>query len=219
MLTAVASSWVYHRGSRRRRRAAAFPALTARLDADTGWRRPVLERRHEVSGLAGDRDPPGRRVRGDDLRAQTGRGRHEPLTVRAGEQDAELVGERDERVLRRRGRCLPPRRSRRRSRTPRVPHGARTRAAGPGWRPRACTRTRGPMARPGGRRRARPSRCRGPAAVEIRRADLAGVARRRDVVQRDEPELARVARRPRDDHAARLEQGGQPVAETRVPPT
>ena len=49
--------------------------------------------------------------------------------------------------------------------------------------------------------------------LEVRRADLARVARREDVVQRDEPELARVGRRPGDDHAARLEQRGESLAQ------
>ena len=39
---------------------------------------------------------PARRVRRDDLRAQPRRRRHDALAVRAREQDAELVGERDE---------------------------------------------------------------------------------------------------------------------------
>ena len=80
-------------------------------DADAGLRRPVLERRHEVARLARDRDAAGGRVRRDDLRAQRGRRRHDALAVRAREQDAELVGERDQLALGARGRRRPPRRS------------------------------------------------------------------------------------------------------------
>ena len=50
-------------------------------------------------------------------------------------------------------------------------------------------------------------------ALEVGRADLARVAAAEDVVQRDEPELARMARRPRDDHAPRLEQRREPLVQ------
>jgi hypothetical protein len=43
-------------------------------------------------------------------------------------------------------------------------------------------------------------------ALEVGRRDTPAVPGGQDVVQRDEPELARVRRRARDDHAARLEQ-------------
>ena len=44
------------------------------------------------------------------------------------------------------------------------------------------------------------------AAVAVRREDLAFVPLAQDVVQRDEPELARMARRAGDDDAAGIEQ-------------
>ena len=52
-----------------------------------------------------------------------------------------------------------------------------------------------------------PCRCRGPSPPSRLVAyDLARVALAQDVVQRDEPELAGMARRAGDDHAARVEQ-------------
>ena len=92
--------------------AAALPADTARLTPTPVGAGEVLERGHEVAGLADDPDPPGRRVRGDDLGAEAGRGRHEPLAVRSGKEDAELVGERDELGLRGAAGARPPRRTR-----------------------------------------------------------------------------------------------------------
>ena len=99
------------RGSRPTVTADALPAETARRDADTGRPGVVEEARHEVAALAGDADPAGRRVRGDDLGAQRGGRADDALTVRTGEQDAELVGERRPAPARRAGPRRRPRRS------------------------------------------------------------------------------------------------------------
>ena len=81
---------------------------------DAARDREVLERRHEVPGLARDADPARRWERGDDLRAQArGRG-HDSLPVRPGEQDAELASQLDELALGARRRPRRLRRIRRR---------------------------------------------------------------------------------------------------------
>ena len=80
-------------GDRHRRRVA---GRHGPADADPARPRHVHEARHEVAALAGHADAPGRRVRRHDLGAQVGRRADHALAVRAGEQDAELVGERDE---------------------------------------------------------------------------------------------------------------------------
>ena len=123
----------------------------------------VEEARHEVAALAGDADATGRRVRRDDLGAQVGRRRHDALPVGAGEQDAELVGQRHELVLGRAGPPRPPRRSRREVRNAaRMPlRGARAQQLEVGRWP-ACTRTRGRPRRRAGRRCRRPVGCRAP---------------------------------------------------------
>ena len=61
----------------------------------------VLERRHEVAGLAHDRDAARRRVRRHDLRAQRRRRRDDALAIRPHEQQAEVASQRDELALRR----------------------------------------------------------------------------------------------------------------------
>ena len=127
-------------------------------DADTGGARQVHEARHEVPALARHRDPAGRRVRRHDLGAQLGRRRHHALTVRPGEHDPELVGERHELVFARRDPLLPPRRIRPTSGTPPAHPWRHTIEGSPDWRRQACTRTRGRPPRPGARR------CRPPCA-------------------------------------------------------
>ena len=74
------------------------------------------------------------------------------------------------------------------------------------------TNTRSRRRRRGGRRCCARCRCpRTSRALEVGRAHLARVAAGQDVVERDEPELARMARRPGDDHAPGLEQRRKPA--------
>ena len=83
-------------GDRGRRRVA---GRNRAADADPGRSGIVQERLDEAARLASDGDPPGRRVRCDDLCAQRDRRRDDPLPVRPREQDAELGAEVGERAL------------------------------------------------------------------------------------------------------------------------
>ena len=179
-------------------------------DADAGGPGEVEEARHEVAALAGDGDAAGRRVGSDDLGAQRCRCADDALAVRAGEEDAEVVGEVDELLLgplarrprlgvagRGHERCLDPLR---RARREQVGVGGRRRAHE--HEVSGAVGDLGDVAR----------RCCTPSthlAVQVGAVDRPGISRRQQVVQRHESELARVRRRPGDDNAAGLEQGGE----------
>ena len=166
-------------------------------DADARELGVVLERADEVARLAGDADVAGRRERTDDLGAQPGGRRHDALTVGAGQQDAELVGERHQVGLGRE--ALLPRLA--------VPGGgdegrrdallgAGAQQVGVGGRGRAhedeVDLAVGQVVDVGDRLHAEHL-----GAVAVGGEDLALVAAGQDVVQADEPELARVGGRAR----------------------
>ncbi len=101
------------RGSRRTPTAAALPADTARLTPTPVCAGVVQERRHEVARLAGDRRCGPAGGYGRTICAHSGAGVDTtPWPFGPGEQDAELVGERDQLGLGGAGPPRPPRRSR-----------------------------------------------------------------------------------------------------------
>ena len=147
--------------------------------------------------------PTGRRVGRHDLGAQVGRCAHDALSVRTGEQDAELVGERHQFVLRAADLRRRPRRSRRDVRNAARDALGRARAQQVG-------------VRGGGRadehevdRVVRELGDVGDGldaehllALEVGAVHAARVPAREQVVQRHEAELARVGRCPGDQHAS-----------------
>ena len=177
--------------------------------SDLALHRPVLERRDEVPGLTRDRDPTGRRIRRDDLCAQLHGRRHHTLAVRSGQQDSELVGERDQvalraqagvaglAVTRAREECGADSPSRAGAQQVGVRAGGR---ADEHEVPRAVRKLVDSAGRFDAEHRN---------SFEVRRRDPARIPGREDVVERDEAELARMGRRAGDDHAARLEEGAE----------
>ena len=176
---------------------------------DAGLHGPVLERRDEVPGLTRDRDPPGRWIRRDDLRAELHGSRHHALPVRPGQENAELVGERDEVVLRAHAGLagLAVARAREKCRAY-TPSSARAQQVGVGSCRGADEHeipwTVGQLVDAASRLDTEHR-----SGFEVRRRDLPAITTGEDVVQRDETELARMGRRAGDDHAARFEEGAE----------
>ena len=99
-----------------------------------------------------------------------------------------------------------------------IPRRAHALRAAPGWRRPGCRRTTRSTGASAGRSSidATVSIAEDRAAVAVGRVDLALVALAQDVVQRDEAELARMARRARDDDTARVEQRAHLLDAARV---
>ena len=172
-------------------------------DADASGTREVHEARHEVPALARHRDPTGRRVRGDDLGAQLGGRRYHALPVRPGEQDPELVGERDELTLggaTRFARLAVA--GRRQERRPHSLGGAGAEDLGVGGGRRAdeheVDRAVGEIVDVGHGAHAEHL-----LALQVGAEDAARVPAGEQVVQGDEAELAGVRRGAGDEHTAR----------------
>ena len=133
--------------------AAALPALTARLTPTPVCVAQFSNDDTKLPDWLAIAIRPGGGFGRDDLRAQARRRRHDALAVGPREQDAELVGERDELALGAaavvaRLAVAGAREERGADAAPR----ARAQQIGVRARP-ACTRTRGPTGRRGGRRR------------------------------------------------------------------
>ena len=177
-------------------------------DADAGGTGPVQEAGHEVAGLAGDADVPGRRVRRHDLGAQS----TPAWTPRPGRW-ARPAGCRAPRTGRPASASSagPPRRP------PRSPAVVRNAARTPFA---AAARSRSGLAALGVHTKIRSAAPVGQllaasagvdpehrGAVAVGGEHLAAVAGGQDVVQAHEAELARVGRGPGDHDPAGLEQG------------
>ena len=187
--------------------AAALPADTARLMPTPVIRDRLRNVDTKLPLWLATPMRPGRGIRGDDLCAQRDRRADDALAVGAGEQDAEFVGERDEFLL-----GHPPRVARLA-----VPGG------GQEGRPDALAGAGAEQIRIGRRRRAdehqvdlavgqvvdvgdRPD-AEHLLTLEVRPVHTARVPAGEQVVQRHEPELARVARCAGHEHPSWFEQG------------